>query len=91
MADILSTSPDSLRPRPTGIKSPRLADLLDDAVIAAFIDDWAQQTSRSIDDVRVEAARTLASLNYRNENSATRQDLLAVLRALRSMDPLWPE
>jgi transcriptional regulator with XRE-family HTH domain len=89
LADILATSPDSLRPHPAGRKAPRVADLLDDAVIAAFVREWAQQTDRAPSDVRAEASRTLVSLNYRNESSASRDGVLAVLRALRSLDPRW--
>jgi hypothetical protein len=88
LADTLAVSPSSLRARRSAARPHDvIPQLLDDEVIAAFLAEWAQEAGRTPDAVRAQAERTLAGASFRNESRATREDLLAVLRALRRLAP----
>ncbi len=84
LAQTLSTTPAYLRASlaPSAVT---LADLLRDETIAAVIEEWARETGRSSNDLRSEIEGTLAGLNYRNEGDATREAVLAVIKALRKL------
>lgn len=63
------------------------AGLLDDAVIEAYLSEWASQVGQRPDRVRDRAQRALASVNFRNKSHISHEDVLAILRALRRIDP----
>ena len=64
-----------------------VGDFLDDAIIESYLDDWAAEIGQDLTGVRERAQRTLASLNFRNRDDISRDDVLAILRALRRIDP----
>lgn len=70
--------------------APRSAgtdDFLNDAIIEKYLNDWAIEEGEDMSDVLERARRTLASLNFRNQDDISRDDVLAILRALRRIDP----
>jgi hypothetical protein len=62
-------------------------DYLDDAVIESYLGEWARDIGQDLEEVRERAQQTLASLNFRNRDSISRDDVLRILRAVRSIDP----
>ena len=62
-------------------------DYLDDVVIEAYLRDWAADLGQEPTQVRKRAHQTLASLNFRNRSEISRDDVLGLLRAIRSIDP----
>lgn len=77
----------SLRGAAVGKRGTTLEAVLDDATIAAYLAEWATDTGEDPSDVRDRARRTLASASYRNQADISRTEILAILRALRRIDP----
>ena len=87
IAETLHVPVQALRGAPPRYSTSVAGDFLDDAIIASFLSDWAAETGQDPAGMRERAQRTLASLNFRNQDSISRDDVLAILRALRRIDP----
>lgn len=87
IAETLHVPVQTLRGTPPRYSTADPRDFLDDATIAGFLSDWATEIGQDPASVRERAQRTLASLNFRNQESISRNDVLAILRALRRIDP----
>jgi len=85
LADILGTTPDALRAPPSARRSPA-QELLQDEMIESVLQQWARDEHRALEDVRSDVAHKLAAMSYRNESSATRDAVLAVITALRQIN-----
>lgn len=72
--------------------APRNGDVgveeyLDDVLIELYLREWAADIGQDLAQVRGRAQQTLASLSFRNRDSISRDDVLGILRAVRSIDP----
>lgn len=86
IAAVLDIPFRNLRSPVIAMRSASLEGVLDDATIAAYLAEWAADTGEDPSDVRDRARRTLASASYRNRADISREEILAILRALRRID-----
>lgn len=87
VAETLAVQVDALRGSRVRDKALDLSIFFDDATIASFLAEWAYETGKDPGGVREHARHTLASLNFRNQATVSRDDVLAILRALRRFGP----
>ncbi len=87
LAETLDVPVRSLRGKRARTSALSLGAFLDDAIIANYLAEWAHETGEDPAGVREHAQRTLASLSFRNQATVSRDDVLAILRALRRIDP----
>lgn len=87
IAETLNVSLRSLRGKRVGKDNTNLGAVLDDATIASYLAEWANETGEGPADVRDRVKRTLASASYRNRSDISREEVLTILRALRRIDP----
>lgn len=86
IAETLDVPVRTLRGAPPRYSAASAGGFLEDATIEAYLSDWAAEIGQDPADVRERAQRTLASLNFRNQSDISRDDVLAILRALRRID-----
>ncbi|MBO1754833.1 helix-turn-helix domain-containing protein [Allobranchiibius sp. CTAmp26] len=84
VAEILSADADSML---TAITRPAhtLDVLFDDAIIAAFLDEWSRESNVPVERLAEHSKRLLATAGKRNATSATPQTLLAILQHLKNL------
>lgn len=87
IAETLDVPVRTLRGAPPRYSAASAGDFFNDAVIESYLSDWAAETGQDLTGVRERAQRTLASLNFRNGDKISRDDVLAILRVLRRIDP----
>ncbi len=87
IAETLDVPVRALRGAAPRYSSAGVDDFLDDAIIEEYLSDWAAEEGQDLTGVRERAQQTLASLNFRNQDDISRDDVLAILRALRRIDP----
>ena len=87
IAETLDVPVRTLIGAPSRHGATEAGDFLDDAIIERYLNDWAAEIGQDLTGVRDRAQRTLASLNFRNRDDISRDDVLAILRALRRIDP----
>ncbi|PZS34385.1 MAG: hypothetical protein DLM58_05810 [Pseudonocardiales bacterium] len=56
-------------------------------IVANYLIEWATETGEEPAEVRDRVKRTLASASYRNHADISRDEVLAILRTLRHIDP----
>lgn len=87
IAETLDLPASALRGAAPRYSTPGAGDFLDDAIVESYLSDWAAEIGQDPAGVRDRAQRTLASLNFRNRDDISHDDVLAILRALRRIDP----
>lgn len=87
IAETLDVPVRSLRGAAVGKIDISLSVVLDDEAIANYLIEWATETGEKPAEVRDRVKRTLASATYRNHADISRDEVLAILRALRRIDP----
>lgn len=88
IADTLGVPTASLRGAPETQQTSDVGaiDYLDDALIERYLRDWAADVGEDLTQLRELTQQTLASLNFRNRKEITRDDVLGILRAIRSIN-----
>ena len=87
IAQTLEVPVRALRGRTPRYSDAGAEDYLDDVVIERYLHEWAAEIGQDVQEVRERAQQTLVSLNFRNRDSISRDDVLRILRALRRIDP----
>lgn len=84
LAEELSIVPDTLL-MSVASDTPQIDVLFDDAMIAAFLEDWARKVNVPAERLAEHAKRLLVTAGKRNATGSSPRTLLAVLRQFRNL------
>ena len=84
VAEVLNVAAESILATSTQ-QAQTLDVLFDDEMIAAFLDQWSQESSVPVERLAEHSKRLLATAGKRNATSATPQTLLAILRHFKNL------